>query len=179
MSRAFSVGGRPPSMHVLNGVNFVSRSGCKPVQLLSCQLVASTELRLSFQKSPGHWGVRQGSSQLLLAAERGPLQQTLLHASRGRLDRSRKCFALPEDDKVTSSSTQQPITAILENLKSGTFWVQLIVAILTLGFIDAGYSGDWSRIGFLTKEQEGLLQTTALFLVPLSGFVIWQIGKAK
>ncbi|CAN6581715.1 unnamed protein product [Malus baccata var. baccata] len=32
------------------------------------------------------------------------------------------------------------------------------VAAFRLGFIDAGYSGDWSRIGAISKESEELLK---------------------
>nr|GEU29096.1 retrovirus-related Pol polyprotein from transposon TNT 1-94 [Tanacetum cinerariifolium] len=41
---------------------------------------------------------------------------------------------------------------------------QVGVAVLGLGFIDAGYSGDWSRIGVISKENEDLLKLAA-FLV--------------
>ncbi|KAK1386878.1 hypothetical protein POM88_015056 [Heracleum sosnowskyi] len=46
---------------------------------------------------------------------------------------------------------------------------QSVVAILGLGFVDAGYSGDWSRIGAISKETEDLLK--------LGAFVI-QFGKS-
>ncbi|KAL8133717.1 hypothetical protein AgCh_008962 [Apium graveolens] len=44
---------------------------------------------------------------------------------------------------------------------------QSVVAILGLGFVDAGYSGDWSRIGAISKETEDLLKLGAFVVVPL------------
>ncbi|THU73642.1 hypothetical protein C4D60_Mb04t25010 [Musa balbisiana] len=35
------------------------------------------------------------------------------------------------------------------------------VALFGLGFLDAGYSGDWSRIGVISKEAEDLLKIAA------------------
>ncbi|XP_020525681.1 uncharacterized protein LOC18438482 isoform X2 [Amborella trichopoda] len=35
------------------------------------------------------------------------------------------------------------------------------IAVFALGFIDAGYSGDWSRIGAISKETEELLKVAA------------------
>ncbi|PWA90658.1 hypothetical protein CTI12_AA098460 [Artemisia annua] len=56
---------------------------------------------------------------------------------------------------------------------------QVGVAVLGLGFIDAGYSGDWSRIGVISKENEDLLKVAA-FLVLMVKFMssennnVWQ-----
>ncbi|KAL4565583.1 hypothetical protein LXL04_029685 [Taraxacum kok-saghyz] len=54
---------------------------------------------------------------------------------------------------------------------------QAIVAVLVLGFIDAGYSGDWSRIGVISKETEDLLKTAAFLVIPLCAFLIFSISK--
>ncbi|XP_065004813.1 uncharacterized protein LOC135636748 [Musa acuminata AAA Group] len=35
------------------------------------------------------------------------------------------------------------------------------VVLFGLGFLDAGYSGDWSRIGVISKETEDLLKIAA------------------
>nr|XP_043629184.1 uncharacterized protein LOC122600518 [Erigeron canadensis] len=53
---------------------------------------------------------------------------------------------------------------------------QAAVAILGLGFIDAGYSGDWSRIGVISTENEEFLKTGAFFVVPLCLFIIFSIS---
>ncbi|GJP47207.1 hypothetical protein CLOM_g6424 [Closterium sp. NIES-68] len=53
---------------------------------------------------------------------------------------------------------------------------QATIAVATAGFVDAGYSGDWSRIGAITPEAEHLLQLAALPLVPLAAltiFLLW------
>nr|XP_029116795.1 uncharacterized protein LOC105032246 isoform X2 [Elaeis guineensis] len=41
---------------------------------------------------------------------------------------------------------------------SKAFLGRSAVAVFALGFLDAGYSGDWSRIGVITKETEELLK---------------------
>ncbi|KAL1210501.1 hypothetical protein V5N11_006824 [Cardamine amara subsp. amara] len=45
------------------------------------------------------------------------------------------------------------------------------IVVLGLGFIDAGYSGDWSRIGVISKETEELLKFAAFLVVPLCIFL--------
>ncbi|KQK22971.1 uncharacterized protein LOC100826825 [Brachypodium distachyon] len=40
-------------------------------------------------------------------------------------------------------------------------------ALFALGFVDAGYSGDWSRIGAISKDTEELLKLGAYVVVPL------------
>ncbi|XP_072979682.1 uncharacterized protein [Typha angustifolia] len=42
---------------------------------------------------------------------------------------------------------------------SKTFLAKSAVAVFGLGFLDAGYSGDWSRIGVISKESEELLKS--------------------
>lgn len=67
----------------------------------------------------------------------------------------------------------KPFYAALE------FWIQVAVVVLTFGFVDAGYSGDWSRIGALSPETEAQLRTAAYFVVPSSAAVVWAIGKRE
>ncbi|CAK9217920.1 unnamed protein product [Sphagnum jensenii] len=55
--------------------------------------------------------------------------------------------------------------------------LQTVIVVFTLGFIDAGYSGDWSRIGALSKEKEELLRIAAYGVVPLSAAAVWAIGN--
>ncbi|MCO5577564.1 hypothetical protein L7F22_031395 [Adiantum nelumboides] len=62
-----------------------------------------------------------------------------------------------------------------EDVKSKSFFinrlgVQALICVLTLGFLDAGYSGDWSRIGVLSKEVESGLRVGAYG-------VLWSLGK--
>lgn len=42
--------------------------------------------------------------------------------------------------------------------KAYRIYLQGAVGVAVLGLVDAGYSGDWSRIGVLTKPQEEQLQ---------------------
>uniref|UniRef100_A0A0R0FKQ6 DUF7887 domain-containing protein n=1 Tax=Glycine max TaxID=3847 RepID=A0A0R0FKQ6_SOYBN len=42
------------------------------------------------------------------------------------------------------------------------------IGLFGLGFVDAGYSGDWSRIGVITPQTEDLLKLAAFLVVPLS-----------
>ncbi|CAM6043362.1 unnamed protein product [Sphagnum compactum] len=55
--------------------------------------------------------------------------------------------------------------------------LQTVIVVFTLGFIDAGYSGDWSRIGALSKEKEELLRIAAYGVVALSAAAVWAIGN--
>ncbi|KAJ4767460.1 DNA-directed RNA polymerase subunit beta [Rhynchospora pubera] len=51
------------------------------------------------------------------------------------------------------------------------------VVLFALGFIDAGYSGDWSRVGVITRESEELLKFAAFFVIPLCILVTISIPK--
>nr|XP_009588251.1 uncharacterized protein LOC104085841 [Nicotiana tomentosiformis]XP_016470547.1 PREDICTED: uncharacterized protein LOC107792822 [Nicotiana tabacum] len=59
------------------------------------------------------------------------------------------------------------------------FLAQAAVGVFALGFIDAGYSGDWSRIGVISKESEELLKIAAYFVVPLCLYFIFSISNKK
>ncbi|KAL9271463.1 hypothetical protein AKJ16_DCAP08372 [Drosera capensis] len=51
---------------------------------------------------------------------------------------------------------------------------QSAIAVLGLGFIDAGYSGDWSRIGVISRETEDLLKSAAFVVGPLClGLIVY------
>ncbi|CAI7777855.1 unnamed protein product [Closterium sp. NIES-54] len=53
---------------------------------------------------------------------------------------------------------------------------QAAISLATAGFVDAGYSGDWSRIGVITADTERTLQLAALGVVPLAAlaiFLLW------
>ncbi|KAH7315865.1 hypothetical protein KP509_21G068600 [Ceratopteris richardii] len=57
--------------------------------------------------------------------------------------------------------------------------LQAFICILTLGFLDAGYSGDWSRIGVLSKDVEAALQLAAYGVVPLSLILLWLVSSSS
>ncbi|RDX74076.1 hypothetical protein CR513_46222, partial [Mucuna pruriens] len=44
------------------------------------------------------------------------------------------------------------------------------IGIFGLGFVDAGYSGDWSRIGVITPQSEDLLQVAAFLRAKFLNF---------
>lgn len=47
------------------------------------------------------------------------------------------------------------------------------IGVFGLGFVDAGYSGDWSRIGVITPQTEELLKVAAFLVVPLCIFLVF------
>ncbi|XP_061347556.1 uncharacterized protein LOC133293053 [Gastrolobium bilobum] len=49
------------------------------------------------------------------------------------------------------------------------------IGVFGLGFIDAGYSGDWSRIGVITPQSEELLKLAAFLVVPFCIFLIFSL----
>ncbi|KAK7329892.1 hypothetical protein VNO77_24073 [Canavalia gladiata] len=51
------------------------------------------------------------------------------------------------------------------------------IGLFGLGFIDAGYSGDWSRIGVITPQSEELLKIAAFVVVPLCVFLIFSLSN--
>ncbi|KAJ8512563.1 hypothetical protein OPV22_002997 [Ensete ventricosum] len=53
------------------------------------------------------------------------------------------------------------------------------VALFGLGFLDAGYSGDWSRIGVISKETEDLLKIAAYLVTPLCLLLIFYVSDAS
>ncbi|KAJ6698681.1 DNA-DIRECTED RNA polymerase SUBUNIT BETA [Salix purpurea] len=92
----------------------------------------------------------------------------------------RKCLTTTSAKKKESSenprSQEQPLFPLRapKNLLS-----QSAVAVFGLGFIDAGYSGDWSRIGVVSKESEDLLKVAAFVVIPLCVFLIFSISKKE
>ncbi|KAK2646528.1 hypothetical protein Ddye_021723 [Dipteronia dyeriana] len=51
------------------------------------------------------------------------------------------------------------------------------IALFGLGFVDAGYSGDWSRIGVISEETEPLLKVAAFVVVPLCILLIFSFSR--
>jgi hypothetical protein len=109
-------------------------------------------------------------------------------------------------DLSDKSRTQQE-TTIFPLKISNPILARSVVAVLGLGFIDAGYaflyflrfffffffslylsfsckrismfrySGDWSRIGVISKETEDLLKLAAFVLVPFCIFLIFSLSR--
>ncbi|CAL5391871.1 unnamed protein product [Camellia sinensis] len=75
-----------------------------------------------------------------------------------------------------SRDKQEPIFSLR---LSNTILAQSAVTVFGLGFIDAGYSGDWSRIGVISKETEDLLKLVAFVVVPLCLFLIFSFSKKQ
>uniref|UniRef100_A0A2N9HLC9 DUF7887 domain-containing protein n=1 Tax=Fagus sylvatica TaxID=28930 RepID=A0A2N9HLC9_FAGSY len=83
-------------------------------------------------------------------------------------------LAKKRDLSENSSSQQENIFPLRV---SNPILARSVVAVLGLGFIDSGYSGDWSRIGVISKETEDLLKFAAFIVVPLCIFLIFSISK--
>ncbi|XVF47858.1 hypothetical protein PTKIN_Ptkin03bG0144300 [Pterospermum kingtungense] len=74
-----------------------------------------------------------------------------------------------------SSKTKQPPSFPLR--VSNTILARSVVAVFGVGFIDAGYSGDWSRIGVISKGVEEMLKIAAIIVVPLCIFLIFSFSS--
>ncbi|KAI3754528.1 hypothetical protein L1987_54313 [Smallanthus sonchifolius] len=81
---------------------------------------------------------------------------------------SRTIVSMAKEDDFSPKSTPKSSLKIVS---------QAAVAVLGLGFIDAGYSGDSSRIGVISTENEDLLKVAAFVVVPLCCFIIFFISK--
>ncbi|CAA7048704.1 unnamed protein product [Microthlaspi erraticum] len=71
-------------------------------------------------------------------------------------------------DFPENSNEKRPV---LQIKVPNTILARSAIAVLGLGFVDAGYSGDWSRIGAISKETEELLKISAFLVVPLCIFL--------
>ncbi|XP_059455507.1 uncharacterized protein LOC132185750 isoform X2 [Corylus avellana] len=76
-------------------------------------------------------------------------------------------------DLSDNSRTQQETIFPLKI--SNPILARSVVALLGLGFIDAG--GDWSRIGVISKETEDLLKLAAFAVAPLCIFLIFSFSR--
>ncbi|EEF33983.1 conserved hypothetical protein [Ricinus communis] len=81
-------------------------------------------------------------------------------------------------DSPENSRTQQQ-NSILPLKISYRALAKSAIAVFGLGFIDAGYSGDWSRIGVISKESEDLLKLAAFAVIPLCIFLIFSISREQ
>ncbi|KAK4257589.1 hypothetical protein QN277_007157 [Acacia crassicarpa] len=86
----------------------------------------------------------------------------------------RKVFA-KKRDLQENPTTQQKSLFPLRLSKS--ILSRSAIAVFGLGFIDAGYSGDWSRIGVITPQTEELLKVSAFLVIPLCVFLILSITE--
>ncbi|KAF8389258.1 hypothetical protein HHK36_025951 [Tetracentron sinense] len=94
-----------------------------------------------------------------------------------RNDRKCRCTVAKKQDFSENSKTQQE--PFFSFKVSNIFLARSAVAVFGLGFIDAGYSGDWSRIGVISRENEDLLKIAALVVVPLCLFLIFSFSKEQ
>ncbi|KAK2412709.1 DNA-directed RNA polymerase subunit beta [Trifolium repens] len=78
-------------------------------------------------------------------------------------------------DNKNESQPQQP--PFLSFSVSNSNLARAAIGIFALGFIDAGYSGDWSRIGAITPQAEELLRLAAFLVVPICVFFIFSLPK--
>ncbi|GMH16614.1 hypothetical protein Nepgr_018455 [Nepenthes gracilis] len=60
---------------------------------------------------------------------------------------------------------------------SSKLLAQSAIAVFGLGFVDAGYSGDWSRIGVISSASEEMLKIAAFAVVPVCLFLIFALSK--
>ncbi|XP_043696010.1 uncharacterized protein LOC122646504 isoform X2 [Telopea speciosissima] len=96
----------------------------------------------------------------------------LVRKSNGR--KFRPIWAKKRD--LTENSRTQ-LESIFPLRVSNVLIARSAVAVLALGFIDAG--GDWSRIGVISRESEDLLKTAAFFVVPLCVFLIFSLSNQE
>jgi hypothetical protein len=88
------------------------------------------------------------------------------NAAAARLTVARGAARDPSDSTSTSSSTSSSASGIAALVGTPVFTaLQLGELLVILGLIDAGYSGDWSRIGAISKETELVLQKLSLIVI--------------
>ena len=70
-------------------------------------------------------------------------------------------------NEATSTSTSSELSSLVASL-SRSWWfrvpLQGAVALIVLAAVDAAYSGDWSRIGAISKETEEALKPLVVAL---------------
>lgn len=52
-----------------------------------------------------------------------------------------------------------------------TTYIPIVIVVFILMYLDAAFSGDWSRIGFITKEQENFLKSFFSISVGIHGIL--------
>jgi hypothetical protein len=98
---------------------------------------------------------------------------------RGSIKRSRlvQVCAQKEGSKDAEAKGTANGIATPQFFQRPSFWVQSALILATLAYIDAAFSGDWSRIGVLSKETEANLRIGAYLVVPLTLASAWWLGK--
>jgi hypothetical protein len=66
-------------------------------------------------------------------------------------------FGLDKNDELTK--------------KAITTYIPAIIAVLILMYLDAAFSGDWSRVGVITKAQEDILKSFFVISVTIHGLL--------
>ncbi|XP_022135305.1 uncharacterized protein LOC111007301 [Momordica charantia] len=89
----------------------------------------------------------------------------------------RTALAKRTDDSTATKSNQENQFEFPSLRVPNPLVARFVVSVLGLGFVDAGYSGDWSRIGAITKESEDLLKIGAFLVVPFCVFLISSFAK--
>ena len=71
-----------------------------------------------------------------------------------------------DDDRAEDEPAPSAMTIVADARWFNTY-VHAAVVVGILGFLDAGYSGDWSRIGAVSVETEAALRRAAVILAEL------------
>ncbi|KMT14013.1 hypothetical protein BVRB_4g078420 [Beta vulgaris subsp. vulgaris] len=100
--------------------------------------------------------------------------KTSHHFLRNKGKRSTAIFAKKQEFSNFPDNKDKPN---FELKISNKIIAQSAIAILGLGFVDAGYSGDWSRIGVISRETEDVLKIAAFLVVPFCLFVIFSLAR--
>ncbi|KAJ8767936.1 hypothetical protein K2173_020876 [Erythroxylum novogranatense] len=102
-------------------------------------------------------------------------------APRSHLNRScRNWVTLPQAKKRELSGNSGTRQAPIFTLRvPRPVLVRSAITVFGLGFIDAGYSGDWSRIGVISKEVEHLLKIAAFLVIPLCIVLVVAISEEE
>ncbi|KXG39900.1 uncharacterized protein LOC110431807 [Sorghum bicolor] len=104
-----------------------------------------------------------------------PRQVTPRRAARGR--RLGPCSAKKKKNAASEDEDEDDRRAGGGGVLSRTVLLRAGVALFALGFVDAGYSGDWSRIGAISKDTEELLKLGAYAVVPLSMALVFSLSE--
>uniref|UniRef100_A0ACD5X192 Uncharacterized protein n=1 Tax=Avena sativa TaxID=4498 RepID=A0ACD5X192_AVESA len=102
-----------------------------------------------------HSGSGIGRGATTIHSPRTPRGGRRHHLLRSRIISAKKS---PEEGDANALSGVLPGRSVL--LRAGA-------VLFALGFVDAGYSGDWSRIGAISRDTEELLKLGAYAVVPL------------
>uniref|UniRef100_A0A2P2JBY8 DUF7887 domain-containing protein n=2 Tax=Rhizophora mucronata TaxID=61149 RepID=A0A2P2JBY8_RHIMU len=94
------------------------------------------------------------------------------NGQKGLTARAKKPGDLPENSKA------QQLHIFTLRVPTPVF-ARSAVAMFGLGFVDAGYSGDWSRIGAISKEMEDFLKVAAFVVVPFCVFLVLSISRTE